>query len=138
MNESFKSTNVKALKTMEKQLTISPATRPGEIQAQIEQIKDITAATPAKLSRRALFCWLRIFVREGKHKRVNLSIPIPLPLVGLLLPQHLPTNQALKLRNYLAHSHDAGQELEEYLDSAMALEFIRVEEDDQLVIIGLD
>jgi hypothetical protein len=75
-----------------------------------------------KIGRRALFSWLRIFVHNpGDGERVNLRIPIPIPLVGLLLPSQPPVNQALRLRNM------------------MAIEFIRVEEDDgELVIIGLD
>jgi hypothetical protein len=139
MNESFKASEKAALQTMEKPLKLSPiVSTPADVRADIEQIQALTGATPAKLSRRALFCWLRIYVREGSDKRVNLAIPIPFPLVGLLLPHHLPAGQALKLRNELARSHNTAEELEEYLASTMALELIRVEEDNQLVIIGLD
>ena len=75
----------------------------------------------------------------GDGERVNLRIPIPIPLVGLLLPSQPPVNQALRLRNLMAESDNPAKTLETYLDSLMAIEFIRVEEDDgELVIIGLD
>jgi len=35
-------------------------------------------------------------------------------------------------------SGDPAQTLETYLDSFMAVEFIRVQDDDELVVIGLD
>ena len=42
------------------------------------------------------------------------------------------------VRNMMVQSDDPAKTLEMYLDSMMAIEFIRVEDDDELVIIGLD
>ncbi len=58
--------------------------------------------------------------------------------MGLLLPTQPPVNQALRLRNLMVTSDDPAQTLETYLDSLMAVEFIRVQDDDELVVIGLD
>ena len=107
---------------------------------QVETVQSIAKAAPVKIGRRALFSWLRIFVHNpGDGERVNLRIPIPIPLVGLLLPSQPPVNQALRLRNLMAESDNPAKTLETYLDSLVAVEFIRVEKDDgELVIIGLD
>lgn len=109
-----------------------------EIQQQVEHIRGLSKADTIKLSRRVLFSWLRIYVREKNNRRVNIRIPIPLPLVGLLLPQQMSNNQALALRNQMIRGDDPGQLLEDAMNSSMALELIRVDEEDELVVIGFD
>ncbi len=136
-----------SLKAAEKQALILPQDKEvwqakasgSELMVQVETVQSLARATPVKIGRRALFSWLRIFVHDPrKGERVNLRIPIPIPLVGLLLPTQPPVNQALRLRNLMVTSDDPAQTLETYLDSLMAVEFIRVQDDDELVVIGLD
>lgn len=142
MSESYKS-----VKSVEKQVVVlpqekavwQPASDSKEMMVQVETVQSMAKAAPVKIGRRALFSWLRIFVHNpGDGERVNLRIPIPIPLVGLLLPTQPPVNQALRLRNLMTESDNPAKTLETYLDSMMAIEFIRVEDDGELVIIGLD
>lgn len=142
MSESYKS-----VKSVEKQVVVlpqekavwQPASDSKEMMVQVETVRSMAKAAPVKIGRRALFSWLRIFVHNpGDGERVNLRIPIPIPLVGLLLPTQPPVNQALRLRNLMTESDNPAKTLETYLDSMMAIEFIRVEDDGELVIIGLD
>ncbi|WP_420641918.1 hypothetical protein [Candidatus Leptofilum sp.] len=136
-----------AYKSVEKQVTVLPQDKEvwqpndsnKEMMTQVETVRSLAKAAPVKIGRRALFSWLRIFVHHPSDgERVNLRIPIPLPLVGLLLPTQPPVNQALRLRNMMAESDNPAKTLETYMDSLMAVEFVRVEDDDELVIIGLD
>ncbi len=139
MNEAYKSAEKQALVLQQDQALWQPNVTNDELLAQMETVQSLAKAAPVKIGRRALFSWLRIFVyNPGDGERVNLRIPIPIPLVGLLLPQQPPANQALRLRNMMVASDDPAKTLETYLDSLMAVEFIRVQDDDELVIIGLD
>jgi hypothetical protein len=139
MSESYKSVEKQALVLQQEKDVWQPPSDGKELMVQVETVQTLARAAPAKIGRRALFSWLRIFVHDPKKgERVNLRIPIPIPLVGLLLPTQPPVNQALRLRNLMVASDDPAKTLETYLDSVMAIEFIRVEDDDELVIIGLD
>jgi hypothetical protein len=139
MSESYKSAEKQALVLQQEKEVWQPPSDSKELMVQVETVQSLAKAAPAKIGRRALFSWLRIFVHDPKKgERVNLRIPIPIPLVGLLLPTQPPVNQALRLRNLMVASGDPAKTLETYLDSVMAIEFIRVEDDDELVIIGLD
>ena len=138
MSEAYKAAEKQALIVQQDKEVWQPDATGNELMTQVETVQSLAKATPIKLGRRALFSWLRIYVDESDGQRVNLRIPLPIPLVGLLLPQQPPVNQALRLRNMMVESDDPAKTLEAYLDSTMAVEFIRVEEDDQLVIIGLD
>lgn len=139
MNEAYKAAEKQALVLQQDQALWQPNVTNDELLAQMETVQSLAKAAPVKIGRRALFSWLRIFVyNPGDGERVNLRIPIPIPLVGLLLPQQPPANQALRLRNMMVASDDPAKTLETYLDSLMAVEFIRVQDDDELVIIGLD
>lgn len=138
MSESYKSAERQALVLPQEKEVWQPDASDKEMMTQIETVRSLAKAAPVKIGRRALFSWLRIFVHNPRE-RVNLRIPIPIPLVGLLLPHQPPTNQALRLRNMMAESDNPAKTLETYMDSLMAIELIRVEEDDdELVIIGLD
>ena len=140
MSESYKSVEKQVVVLPQEKEVWQPKNGSSEMMAQVDTVRSLAKAAPVKIGRRALFSWLRIFVHHpGDGERVNLRIPIPIPLVGLLLPSQPPVNQALRLRNLMAESDNPAKTLETYLDSLMAIEFIRVEEDDgELVIIGLD
>jgi hypothetical protein len=140
MSEQYKAAEKQALILQQQDKDLwEPNANSSELMVQVETVQSLAKAAPAKIGRRALFSWLRIFVHHpGDGERVNLRIPIPIPLVGLLLPQQPPVNQALRLRNMMVASDDPAKTLETYLDSLMAVEFIRVQDDDELVIIGLD
>jgi hypothetical protein len=139
MSESFKSVEKQVLIMPQEKDVWQPDASSKEMMVQVETVQSLAKAAPVKIGRRALFSWLRIFVHHpGDGERVNLRIPIPIPLVGLLLPSQPPVNQALRLRNMMVASDDPAKTLETYLDSMMAVEFIRVEDDGELVIIGLD
>ena len=141
MNDPYKSAEKQALivpQKSEKGLW-QPDVSSKELMMQVETVQSLAKAAPVKIGRRMLFSWLRIFVHHPRDgERVNLRIPIPIPLVGLLLPHQPPVNQTLRLRNMMVASDNPAKTLETYLDSLMAVEFIRVEDDDELVIIGLD
>jgi hypothetical protein len=139
MNEQYKAAEKQALILQQDKDVWQPNASGNELMMQVETVQSLAKAAPVKIGRRALFSWLRIFVHNPSDgERVNLRIPIPIPLVGLLLPTQPPVNQALRLRNLMVQSDDPAKTLETYLDSLMAIEFIRVEDDDELVIIGLD
>ena len=139
MSESLKSVEKQVLVLPQEKEVWQPKASSNEMLMQVDTVRAMAKAAPVKIGRRALFSWLRIFVHNpGDGERVNLRIPIPIPLVGLLLPSQPPMNQALRLRNMMVESDDPAKTLETYLDSLMAVEFIRVEDDGELVIIGLD
>ncbi|MFN8424370.1 MAG: hypothetical protein U0802_26640 [Candidatus Binatia bacterium] len=99
--------------------------------------------------RRFLFVWFRVHVRETKRghlERVNVKIPIPIPLIGALLPARMSGVQALKALG-LAEAAPSGEgtaALAAYVESVMGFEFVRVEEDQpererrSLVVVGFD
>lgn len=139
MSEAYKAEEKQALILQQENAVWEPNVSGNELMMQVETVQALAKAEPIKIGRRALFSWLRIFVHNPSDgERVNIRIPLPIPLVGLLLPQQPPVNQALRLRNMMVQSDDPAKTLETYLDSLMAFEFIRVEDDDELVIIGLD
>lgn len=139
MSESLKAVEKQVLVLPQEKGVSQPKASSSELMVQVDTVRSMAKAAPVKIGRRALFSWLRIFVHHpGSGERVNLRIPIPIPLVGLLLPTQPPVNQALRLRNMMAESDNPAKTLETYMESLMAIEFIRVEEDDELVIIGLD
>ena len=126
--------------------TVAPPTAAGALLAHVEQVRSATAATPAKTFRRLLFFWFRVYVRSnkrGKAERVNVAIPIPIPLLGLLFPGKLSWNQALQVAT-LADDPETLPEIGTYLESCMGLELVRVEQDNpdrehyELVVVGLD
>jgi hypothetical protein len=119
------------------------------LQADIRRIQRMTRCPFTELLRRAAFFWFRIYVREldfnkGKDERVNIRIPILIPLVGTLFRRQLSRRQALKAMTLVRQETNSPKLVEAYLDSCMALEFLRVEESNpekgkwELVVIGLD
>lgn len=111
---------------------------PGSLVQQVEQIRTVTTASPAKTARRLLFFWLRIYVNDEDDTKVNIRIPIPLPLIGALLPRQLSLTQVMEIRNLLLAEVNDQKAVTERLNSLMALEFIHIQDDDTEVVIGLD
>jgi len=116
------------------------------IAREVRALRDMTAIEPSRFIRRLLFLWLRVYVlnsREGrKEERVDVRIPIPIPLIGALFPRSIGWRQALAA---LAAAHDAADPrsvVRSHLDAAMAFEFVRVESERhgkrELVVVGLD
>lgn len=99
--------------------------------------------------RRFLFFWFRVHVREtkrGQLERVNVRIPIPIPLVGALLPGRMSGVQALRALELAeaAPPAESTAALAAYVESVMGFEFVRVEEHQpdrdshSLVVVGFD
>lgn len=125
-----------------------PTPAPAELAVQVREIRALSGQPAGTLMRRLLFLWLRVFVHEtkanGKVERVNLRLPIPVPLVGALLRRSMPSAQALRAAVVATESEDGRAALGRYLESWMGFELIRVESHDaatrksELVVIGLD
>src|SRR4051812_49020937 len=68
--------------------------------AQAQEVREATAVPAGKRLRRLIFMWLRIYVLDvkyGKTQRVNVAIPIPIPLLGALFGGQMPLERALKV-----------------------------------------
>jgi len=99
--------------------------------------------SPATVMRRGFFVWLKIFVHDFKDNEVvNVKIPLPIPLIGLLFRRTMSSKHALKLAGILKqHEHDefkAWDMAGNFLDSIGGAEFIRVENKDEIVVISLE
>ena len=116
------------------------------IASAVESLRSIAATPRSRIVRRFAFVGLRVYVREtkrGKAERVNVKIPIPLPLIGGLIPPGLSRTNALRALAIAQSSDDAATALSDYLDSVMGFELVRVEDrkgPDQhsVVVIGFD
>ncbi len=112
---------------------------PLNLQSEVQQIQYLSTAPAGKSLRRLLFMWLRIYVHDrADNTRVNLHIPLPIPLLGTLFSRQLSAQRALGLRNELVNSPRPAEAMESYLQSLMGFEFIRVDDDQTTVVIGLD
>lgn len=109
-----------------------------------KEIQQMSAASPLRSLRRLLFVWLRIYVNEtrhGKSQKVDISIPIPIPLIGATFTRELSFARAARLANQARRGEI---NLDEAIESTMGLEIVRVHEEQpergksQLVVIGLD
>lgn len=130
----------------------SPAFAQGGALALAEQaytLRRAFARPAATRLRRLLFFWFRVHVRETKNgqlERVNVKIPIPIPLLGALLPGRMSGVQALKALGLSesAPSNEGTAALAAYVESVMGFEFVRVEEHHperdrhSLVVVGFD
>ncbi len=110
----------------------------------VRQVREGSRQPYGTFMRRVLFVWLRVFAFEvdtnGESQAVNVRIPIPLPLIGAFFQSKLSWSQAFQ---YIERSRRTqGIPAERFLESCMALEFVRVyeveEEKEQLVVVGLD
>ncbi len=121
---------------------------PAELEEQVQELRRLTAVAPTTAVRRSLFMWLRIFVLErkarGKVSRVNVRVPIPLPLIGLLLPWRMSRKQALALLAEVHQAADSAALAQRTLAGHTALEIIHVEEANPntgastYVVVGLE
>jgi len=114
---------------------------------EIDAIRSIAAQPPTRVVRRFLFVWFRVFVHErkrsGKQERVNVRIPIPIPLVGAFLAPGLSRQRALQALAIAQDADDPAEAVSDYLDSVMGFELVRVEESKgpdhrSLVVVGFD
>ena len=125
---------------------IAPQRSVQRMRSDLDEIRSVAAAPPMRILRRFLFLWLRVYVREtkrGKSQRVNVRIPIPVPVIGALFPFGLTRMHALKALALADGADDPTGAVSDYLDSVMGFEFVRVDErkgDDhhELVVVGLD
>ncbi len=125
---------------------VSPTRSVTAMRDEIESVRAIAAQPASKWFRRVIFMWFRVYVHEekhGKHERVNVRIPIPIPIVGALFPMGLSRQKALKAIAVIEESDEPTQAVSEYLDSVMGFEFVRVEEhkspdNKSLVVVGFD
>ncbi len=113
------------------------------IGSQVKELQEMSTISPGSTLRRLLFVWLRIYVNEtkrGKSEKVNIKIPLPIPLIGATFARQLSFQKAAQL----AAAAQRGEDVSELLDSTMGFEFVRVEDDhsergkNTLVVIGLD
>ena len=105
---------------------------------QIIEIQHLSHAPQSTITRRALWFWLLVYVCDKKDKVTNVRVPIPIPLVGLFFPRELDTKRALSLVELLANDANNPKAVREYLDTIMPVEFVRVDGDGELVIVGFE
>ncbi|HEY6958488.1 MAG TPA: hypothetical protein VI814_06680 [Candidatus Limnocylindria bacterium] len=125
---------------------VKPVRSVAELNRAVDSVRALAPASPTRFVRRVLFVWFRVFVRETKHQkveRVNVRIPIPIPLIGALLPLGLSRAKALKAVALAESSDDPANDVSDYLDSVMGFELVRVDERKgndhrSLVVVGFD
>jgi hypothetical protein len=124
---------------------VSPGRSVERIRTEVESIRAIAGQPTSRLARRFVFLWFRVFVDERKHgkrERVNLRIPIPIPVIGTFFPLGLSRQKALKALALAEASDDPAMAVSDYLDSVMGFELVRVEEQKgdrgSLVVVGFD
>lgn len=116
------------------------------IRAAVDDVRALAQPPATKQLRRFLFVWFRVFVltiKGSKRERVDVRIPIPLPIVGGLFPLGLTRQKALKALALAESSDDPASAVSDYLDSVMGFEFVRVDERkgadrSELVVVGFD
>ena len=125
---------------------VRPARSVADLRDAVDNVRSLAPVSPARFARRVLFVWFRVFVRETKRdkvERVNVRIPIPIPIVGALLPLGLSRMKALKAVALAESSDDPASDVSDYLDSVMGFELVRVDERKgdhhrSLVVVGFD
>lgn len=109
-----------------------------------KQIQQLSTIPPMRVLRRWIFVWLRVYVNETKHgksEKVNISIPLPIPLLGATFARQLSFRRAARLANQARRGEI---DLDEAIESTMGLEIVRVHEENpergrsELVVVGLD
>ena len=112
----------------------------------VDHVRALAQPPAAKQLRRFVFVWFRVFVLDikgTKRERVDVRIPIPLPIVGGLFQPGLSRQKALKAIALAESSDDPATAVSDYLDSVMGFEFVRVDESKgpdrrELVVVGFD
>jgi hypothetical protein len=116
------------------------------LRTDVDQIRAIAEQPATRAIRRFVFLWFRVFVLDikgSKREKVNVRIPIPIPIVGALFPHGLTRQKALQALALAESSDDPATAVGDYLDSVMGFEFVRVEERKgpdrrELVVVGFD
>ncbi len=110
---------------------------------QVKELQNLSTIPMGTSLRRLLFVWFRVYVLEtkrGKQERVNVRIPLPIPIIGVMFARQLSFQKAAQI----AAQARRGEDVSDLLDSTMGFELIRVEDDhaernkSTLVVIGLD
>ena len=117
-----------------------------ELRSAVDNVRALAEQPPTRQLRRFVFLWFRVFVLDikgGKRERVDVRIPIPIPVIGGLFPPGLTRQKALKALSIAGSSDDPATAVSDYLDSVMGFEFVRVEERKgpdrrELVVVGFD
>jgi hypothetical protein len=118
-----------------------------DLRREVDHVRALASPAPSRFLRRVLFMWFRVFVSErkaGKEERVNVRIPIPIPIVGLLLPYGVSQQHALKALAAARDDPEPEETLARYLESVMAVELVRVDERSSAtgkrstVVVGFD
>ena len=116
------------------------------MRSDVDHIRAIAEQPASRALRRFVFVWFRVFVLDikgPKREKVNVRIPIPLPVVGALFPHRLTRQKALQTLAIAEASEDPATAVADYLDSVMGFEFVRVEDRKgpdrrELVVVGFD
>jgi len=116
------------------------------MRSDVDHIRTIAEQPASRAIRRFVFVWFRVFVLDikgPKREKVNVRIPIPLPIVGALFPHRLTRQKALAALAVAESSEEPATAVADYLDSVMGFEFVRVEERKgpdrrELVVVGFD
>jgi hypothetical protein len=116
------------------------------MRSDLDHIRAIAEQPASRALRRFIFVWFRVFVLDikgPKREKVNVRIPIPLPIVGALFPHRLTRQKALQALALAESSEDPATAVADYLDSVMGFEFVRVEDRKgpdrrELVVVGFD
>ncbi|MCC7161180.1 MAG: hypothetical protein IT331_01695 [Anaerolineae bacterium] len=115
-----------------------------DINTDARQVQEMSSGSNFRFFRRWFFIWFRVYVKEtkyGKSEKVNVSIPLPIPIVGATFARHLSLQKAARLAN---EARRGEIDLDEALESTMGFEFVRVHEANpergksSLVVVGFD
>ena len=122
--------------------------RRADLARDVEVLRIASARPPATTLRRLLFVWLRIYVNErkanGSWERVDLRLPLPIPLLGALLRRRMDAGTAIQALARIEQGGDTGAALARQVEAFTGFELIRVEESKpeqgkaSLVVIGID
>lgn len=112
----------------------------------IRAVQELSSAPTQRSLRRMLFVWLRIYVweerRSGETSRVNVRLPIPIPLIGSLMGRRISSSRALALLADVERDPGSAAAAQGIADSVMGFEFIRVVEEKngkrEVVVVGFD
>ena len=112
----------------------------------VEDVRALAQQPPTKQLRRVVFVWFRVFVlgiKGSKRERVDVRIPIPLPVIGALFPIGLTRQKALAALAIAESADDPATAVSDYLDSVMGFEIVRVDDRKgpdkrELVVVGFD
>lgn len=132
-----------ALQTIQAEVVnASPISQPMPIAQLYTRLTSRPVYPFSTVLRRSLFIWFKLTVRERKGDSVDIRIPIPIPFIGLLLRRTLPPGRALeiaaKIQGMDPSDVSVWRELQCQLDSLCGAELLRVDDGEDLVVIGFE